>query len=343
MRHARKCFLLVIACVCLTGCISNKEAVKTAALKKEEKIKIGMSFDSMVIERWQKDRDIFVSTAEEMGAEVNVQNANGDSKEQIDQIEYLIEKKMDVIVIIAVDSEELKPVVKKAKDEGIYVIAYDRLLADADADLYITFDNAQVGRLMAASLIESVGDDGRIAAIYGSPTDNNVKLVQESFEEEIAKTNIQILYRTYAEGWLAETGYLSMSEWLSKDRAIDGVLCGNDDVAREVIRALSVYRLAGRVAVVGQDADAAACQKVVEGIQTMTVYKPVSELAKKAAKYSVMLAKGETLDINDTFDDGTYQIPYCALEPIAVTKENMDDTVIADRFHSPDEVYLNVE
>ena len=111
----------------------------------EEKPLIGMSFDSFLIERWQRDRDVFVSTASELGAEVNVQIANGDASEQISQIEYFIKKDVDAIVVVAVDCYGLSDIVQKARDAGIYVISYDRLIMNAKSDLYISFDNEMVG------------------------------------------------------------------------------------------------------------------------------------------------------------------------------------------------------
>lgn len=115
-----------------------------------------MSFDSFVIERWQRDRDIFVSTAKELGAEVNVQNANGDLEQQKKQINYFIDKGMDVIVVICIDSKGLTEEVQRAKDAGIKIIAYDRLLQNTDIDLYISFDNERVGTMMGEALLETV-------------------------------------------------------------------------------------------------------------------------------------------------------------------------------------------
>ena len=144
---------MLVALLLLTGCqsgeVNNNESVDAT----EKKIHIGMSFDSFVIERWQKDRDIFVSLAKDMGAEVNVQNANGDINEQIKQIEYFIEKGMDAIVIVCIDSDSLSEVVKKAKDAGIKVVAYDRLIHNSDVDLYVSFDNYEVGKLMGEALV----------------------------------------------------------------------------------------------------------------------------------------------------------------------------------------------
>lgn len=120
-------------------------------------------------------------------------------------------------------------------------------------------------------------------------------------------------------------------------------MCGNDDLASQAFRALSENRLAGSVILVGQDADLAACQRIVEGTQEMTVYKPLKNLAKDAATFAVLLAKGEPLGVSDTISDGSYDVPYQKLDPIAVTMENIDKEIIDSGFHQHDDVYLNVK
>ena len=144
MKKSIYCIIILSIFIAFTGCAEDK-VPDNEGYEVENKIQIGLSFDSFVIERWQRDRDVFVYTAEEMGAEVNVQNANGDAKKQISQIEYFIEKEMDVIVIIAVDSKACAEVVDKAKKAGIKIVAYDRLLITSGVDLYISFDN-EIGR-----------------------------------------------------------------------------------------------------------------------------------------------------------------------------------------------------
>lgn len=335
------CLILCTVVVTMTGCF-NRSNPKKDTMVPEDKIQIGYSFDSFVIERWQKDRDVFVAEAKKLGANVNVQNANGDVEEQKAQIQYFIDKKVDVIVVVAVDSEACSDVLKKARDAGIKVIAYDRLLRKINADLYISFDNEEVGRLMAKTLVSKVPAGGNIITVFGSTADNNVQLLEKGFKEVIEKSDLNRIYSTYAEGWLAEKAFSAVNEGLKITKEIDGIMCGNDDLASQAVLALSENRMAGKVVVTGQDADLAACQRIVEGTQTMTVYKPVDILAKSAAEYAVKLAKNEKLDGTDTINDGKYDIPYVKLQPIAVTKENMDEVIIGDGFHLKEEVYLNV-
>lgn len=347
-------FILSMAVFVLNGCSKKNEKIRKENVT-DNKIKIGLCFDSFVIERWQRDRDVFVSTAQDLGAEVNVQNANGDVKEQLSQIKYFIEKKVDVIVLIAVDCQACAELVKKAKEAGIIVVAYDRLVQNAGVDLYISFDNVKVGELMAESLAENVPQGGNIVTIFGPTTDHNVDMMEQGFKDYLKgkDKNFNVIYSVNAKEWLAEEAFKAVNKALSINSKIDGVLCGNDDLASQAVRALSENRLAGKVVVTGQDADMAACQRIVEGTQTMTVYKPVDKLAKAAAECAVKLAKGQDIyavkqsregDIVtiNTINDGTYNVPYVKLDPIAVTKDNMDEIIIKGGFQQKEDVYLNV-
>ena len=320
---------------------SNKAEVDP---EKEDKIQIGMSFDSFVIERWQRDRDIFVSMVKELGAEVNVQNANGDIEEQKKQIDYFIKKEMDVIVIICIDSEGLKEHVQKAKDAGIKIIAYDRLINNADVDLYISFDNEMVGTMMAQALIGEGISGGSVLMLGGSAADNNVSLVENGFREVMKKNNVTILDSMHAEGWKAELAAAYVYDHMDIVSRADAIMCGNDDLASKVVHALSEKRMAGNILVVGQDADLEACQRIVEGTQVMTVYKPVEKLAQRAAECAVQLARGEEITGADvsTIHNGSFDVPYIGLEPISVNEDNINEVIIGSGFHLKEDVYLNV-
>lgn len=330
--------------IALTGCASANNNSAVADTQEEQKIQIGMSFDSFVIERWQRDRDVFVSTAKELGAEVNVQNANGDLEEQKRQIDYFIKKGMDVIVIICIDSDGLKESVEKAKEEGIKVIAYDRLITDADVDLYITFDNTMVGSMMAEALVDNGLGGGSVLMLGGSPTDSNVPLVEAGFKNVMRENNVRILDSIHADGWRAELAADYIYEHMDIVSQADAIMCGNDNIASRVVPALAEKRLAGKVLVVGQDADLEACQRIVEGTQVMTVYKPVEKLAQRAAECAVTVAKGEKIEGEDvtTINNGKYIVPYVGLEPISVTEENINEVIINSGFHLKEDVYLNV-
>lgn len=327
----------------LCGCGMNEQDGMQTPQSDEEKIEIGITFDSFVIERWQRDRDVFVAAAQELGAEVNVQNANGSIAEQRKQIDYFIKKKVDVIVVVQVaDGEgELDDAVEDAHRAGIPVIAYDRQIMNAGADLYISFDNEAVGRLMGEHMREHLDGAGQILQICGPLADNNVTQVMSGFEQALAGSDMEIMLTEYADNWLAETGFSVTSSYLGAAQAPDGIMCGNDSIAGQSIRALSERRLAGGICVVGQDADLEACQRIVEGTQCMTVYKPVEKLARRAAELAVALARDEQLQVGGEISDGKQMIPYECLEPVAVTKENMDE-IITGKYHEESDIYLNI-
>lgn len=354
--------ILVIAILLvsvMTGCSYNSAPKKVADKKKS--INIGLCFDSFVIERWLRERDTFVTAAKELGAKVNVQNANGDVKEQISQIDYLISQNVDVIVIIAVDCEAISDAVKRAKNKGISVISYDRLIKNVDADLYISFDNETVGRDMGKAMKHALPHGGKIFEINGSSADDNVIRVEKAFKQEISEAGIDIVYSDYCKGWSAKAAGEYVEKALEKYPDVDGIMCGNDDLASEVARVLSENRLSGKVALISQDADLLACQRIVEGTQKMTEFKKVEELAKTAAYFAVKIAKGEKYykagdsgqkKENDEkssdyiatkkIDNGKSLVPYYSLKPVMVTKSNLDSIIIDSGFHTKEEVYLNV-
>ena len=326
----------------LAGCGTATPSSDEKPAQESDTIKIGLSIDSLLIERWSRERDLFVSKAQELGAEVNVQNANGVVDEQIKQIRYFIDKKMDVIVVIAIDDIALRDTIADAKKAGVKVIAYDRPIRNANADLYLSVDNEKVGELMAEYIKKKIGNEGTIIQVKGSPTDYNVQMVQNGFERILSTTRIKIDYAEFSNGWVAENGFTVTDEYLKTGKTPDAIMCGNDNLAAHAIRALIEHRLGGKVCVVGQDADLEACQRIVEGTQYMTVYKPVEKLAVKAAERAVDMANGVPLGLKDTFNDGTYDVPYEKLEPVAVTKQNMDE-VITGKYHQKNEIYLNVQ
>ena len=344
MKKWKTICLLLVMMLLLISCGEGEGGKSVNSPQEEEKIQIGMSFDSFVIERWQRDRDVFVSMAKELGAEVNVQNANGDIEEQKKQIDYFIQKDMDVIVIICIDSEGLGSSVQKSKDAGIKVIAYDRLIKDADVDLYISFDNEMVGTMMAQALIDEGLAGGNVLMLGGSPQDNNVSLVEGGFKKVMEENDVTVLDSFHADGWRAELAAAYVYDHVDVVSEADAIMCGNDNLASQVVHALAEKRLAGDILVVGQDADLEACQRIVEGTQVMTVYKPVEKLAQRAAECAVMLARGEEITGDDVsiMDNGSYQIPYVGLLPVSVTEKNINDVIINSGFHLKEDVYLNV-
>lgn len=340
----RKLCLGIALCMMFTvGCSNHSKEEAKVTGKKSDKIQIGMTIDSKVLERWERDVNTYVETAERMGAEVEVMSANADVQVQIRQIEKFTEEKKDVITVIATDCDRMKLPLERARQQGIKVVAYDRLINNVEADLYISFDNRKIGELMGETMMKKLPDGGNIMMICGPKSDNNAVVIEQAFLETIEGSNLKVVQTEYAEGWTPEYAFQAVDEAFENIEGIDGVMCGNDALAVSAIQALSQRRLAGKVCVVGQDADVEACQKIMEGTQEMTVFKNIDELAEKAAEYSVMLAQNLPLeDVDQMVKTEEYNVPAKLLNPIAVTKENMDEVIIGSGFHEKNEVYLNV-
>ncbi|MGF7397621.1 D-xylose ABC transporter substrate-binding protein [Thermoanaerobacterium thermosaccharolyticum] len=325
---------------------NNQTSQTTNTSDNSGKIKIGFSFDTLNLERWQHDRDYFVQRAKELGADVLVQSANSDSQTQYSQCQNLIAQGIKVLVIIPHDGSAIAPIVEEAHKAGVKVLAYDRLIMNADVDAYVSFDNEKVGELQAEAITKLV-PKGNYFLLEGSPTDNNAKLFEQGqkkvLQPLVDKGDIKIVGEQWAQDWLTQNAYNIMQNALTaNNNKIDAVVDANDSTALGAIRALQEQNLAGKVAISGQDADLANCQLIVEGKQSMTVYKPVKEEATKGADVAVALAKGEDINANGKVNNGKIDVPSVLLTPVAVDKNNMVDTIIKDGFHSLDEVYKNV-
>lgn len=325
---------------------SNGSNASNAAANSSGKIKIGLSMDDLRLERWQHDRDIFTQKANELGAEVLVQSANGDDQTQFSQAENLLSQGINVLVVIPHNGDAMAPIVGEAHKAGVKVLAYDRLITNSDVDYYISFDNVKVGELQAESIVKQV-PKGNYFLMGGSPTDNNAKLFRKGqmniLQPLIDKGDIKVVGDQWAKDWLPEEALKIMENALTANKnKIDAVVASNDSTAGGAIQALAAQKLDGKVAISGQDADLAACQRIVEGKQTMTVYKPIKDLATKAAEVAVAMAKGEKIDANGKVNNGKIDVPSILLKPIAVDKTNIVDTVIKDGFQKLEDVYKNV-
>lgn len=302
-----------------------------------KQIKIGMAVDDLRLERWQKDRDIFVDQAKSLGADVFVQSSNGNEETQMSQIENMINRGVDVLVIIPYNGQVLSNVIAEAKREGIKVLAYDRMINNADVDFYISFDNEKVGQLQAQSLVKRV-PQGNYFLMGGSPVDNNAKMFRAGqmavLKPLIDSGKIKIVGDQWADGWLPENALKIMENALTaNNNKIDAVVASNDATAGGAIQALAAQGLAGKVAISGQDADLAGIQRINQGTQTMTVYKPIKQLASTAAEIAVQLGNGEKPTSNASLNNGLKEVPSYLLTPISVDKSNIESTVIADGFH----------
>ncbi|MEB3101408.1 D-xylose ABC transporter substrate-binding protein [Ferviditalea candida] len=313
--------------------------------KAQKTIVVGFSMDTLEEERWRKDRDYFIASVQKLGADVNVQAANSDDAKQLAQAEYLISQHVDVLVVVPHNADASAAIVAKAHAAGIKVLSYDRLIKNSSVDLYVSFDNERVGQMQAAA-ITKLAPKGSYALIEGADSDYNAHLFKQGqmdiLQPLIDKGDIHVVYDQWTKEWEPTIALANMKNALKSNlNHIDAVLAANDSTAGAVVEALKAQGLAGKIPVSGQDADLAGCQRIIEGTQTMTVYKPIKALAEKAAELAVDLANGKSVATVRTINNGKIDVPSILLDPIAVDKTNMDATVISDGFHKKEEVYKN--
>ncbi|MCE9612730.1 MAG: substrate-binding domain-containing protein [Lentisphaerae bacterium] len=308
-------------------------------------IVIGLSMDTEKEARWQKDRDVFTARARELGAQVKTQSANSDDTRQIQDVKSLLANHVDVLVIIPHDGDAMAEGVREAAKAGVPVIAYDRLIRNCDLDLYLSFDNVKVGEMQARYLVEHLpGGKGRIVRIYGAPTDNNAKIFKQGQDQVlaplIARGDIEVVHEDWATDWDSANAKKIMNAALTRaSSGFDAVLASNDGTAGGAIQALKEAGLAGKVIVTGQDADLVACQRIAAGQQAMTVYKPIQNLATRAAELAVTMARGKPVIANGAVANGQKDVPAVLLDIVSVDKDNLRQTIVAGGFHSEAEVF----
>lgn len=331
--------------VCLIAFVAASCSPESAGdrPKGAKPIVIGLSLDTVREERWQRDRDEFVRHAKELGAEVRVQVANNDDARQTAQCENLLTQGVDVLVVAPHNSESAATIVQAAHKAGVPVLAYDRLINKCDLDLYLSFDNVQVGRLQAGYAVQRV-PKGRYQLIAGAPTDNNAHLFRqgqlEVLDPYVKRGDITIVGDQWATDWQPVEALKIMENALTRNaNRIDAVVVSNDGLAGGAIQALAEQKLTGKVLVTGQDAELSACQRVLAGTQSMTVYKSIHGLARRGAEVALLLARKQPVpDATAKLNNGFKDVPAILIAPIAVDKLNMDSTVVADGFHTKAEL-----
>jgi D-xylose transport system substrate-binding protein len=294
-----------------------------------------------------QDRPNFERKAKELcsDCEILYSNADQDAAKQQQQAEAAITKGAKVLVLDPVDAASAGAIVNRAKQAKIPVISYDRLITDADIDYYISFDNEQVGKLQGESLVKKLQDDGAkgdIIMINGAPTDNNAKLFKEGAHSVIDSSDFKVAKEYDTPDWSPDKAQQEMEQAITAvgEDGFVGVYAANDGTGGGAIAAMKSAGIDPKTRpTTGQDAELAAIQRILAGEQYMTVYKAIKAEAEAAAELAVALAKGETPSGADAeIDNGMKQVPSILLTPVAVTVDNINDTIIKDKFWSVDEV-----
>lgn len=308
----------------------------------KSKLLIGFSIDSLKVERWQTDLDSFQTEAQKHGAKVIAKDADSDDETQFQQVKDMIQAGIKVLVIVPHDTTKASRIVDAAKAAGVKVISYDRMVLNSDVDLFVGFDVYEIGRMQAESIVK-LAPKGNYVLIAGSPTDSNAKILHDEqlkvLQPYIDRGDIKVVADSYTKDWEPAEAYLHMMEAIDSSKGdITAVLASNDGMAGGAIQALSEHNLAGKVLVSGQDADLAAIIRILDGTQTMTIYKSITKEGARAALEAIKLAKGEKIESNSTMDNGKKKVPAVMLKPIVVTKDNVKSTVIKDGFQKLDSI-----
>jgi len=294
-----------------------------------------------------QDRPNFERKAKELCPDCQIiySNADQDAAKQQQQAEAAITNGAKVLVLDPVDAASAGAIVNNAKSRQIPVVSYDRLITDADIDYYISFDNEQVGKLQGESLVKKLTDDGAkgdIIMINGAPTDNNAKLFKEGAHSVIDNSDFKVAKEYDTPDWSPDKAQQEMEQAITavgKDGFV-GVYAANDGTGGGAIAAMKGNGIDPKTRpTTGQDAELAAIQRILIDEQYMTVYKAIKAEAEAAAELAVALAKGEDPPAaDDKIDNGMKDVPSILLTPVAVTKDNIKDTIIKDKFWSADEI-----
>jgi D-xylose transport system substrate-binding protein len=324
MRISRGWTLLIVAAGVV--CASSSVFAQT----------VGVSWSNFQEERWKRDEAAMKAAIEKAGGKYISADAQGSNEKQVADIENLITRGAKVLVVLAWDADAVLPAVKRARSEGIAVIAYDRLIQDKDV-FYLTFDNVEVGRMQAQGVFKKK-PAGNYVFIKGAPTDPNADFLHkgqlEVLNPAIKAGKIKVVGEQYTEGWAPEVAQRNMEQILTKNgNKVDAVVASNDGTAGGVVAALRAQNLVG-LPVSGQDGDIAALNRVALGEQTVSVFKDARKLGEAAGTVAVQLAKGKKpKDIAGTvtWAEGTKKIPMISmfLKPVPITTDNLDYVISA--------------
>jgi len=303
----------------------------SVAFAESHGVTVGVSWSNFQEERWKTDEAAIVGALEAAGATYVSADAQSSSSKQLADVESLIAQGVDALIILAQDAQAIESAVQAAADEGIPVVAYDRLIEDERA-FYLTFDNVEVGRMQARAVF-AAQPEGNYVMIKGSPTDPNADFLrggqQEIIDDAVSSGAITIVGEAYTDGWLPANAQRNMEQILTaNDNNVDAVITSNDGTAGGVVDALTAQGMEG-IPVSGQDGDHAALNRVAKGTQTVSVWKDARELGKAAGEIAVGLAKG--MDAGESFEwtsPGGTTMTARFLSPVPITADNL--SVVTD-------------
>src|SRR4051812_43258779 len=290
------------------------------------------------------DKPDFEKAVEELCEDCDViySNAGGDAQKQQSQAEAALTQGAEVLVVDPMDSKSAAAIAEKAQAQNVPVVSYDRLIENGEVDAYVSFDNERVGELQAETLAKKLKEDGSpngpIIKINGDPADPNAALFKAGSNKGFEAAGVKVAKEYDTPGWSAENAQREAQQAITAlgNNGFAGIYAANDDTGGGAIAALKGAGLnPEEVPVTGQDATVAGLQRILAGQQYMTVYKEIGPQAKVSAEIAIDLAEGKGVPqdkVTEDVNNGKADIPSVLLEPIAVTKDNVKSTVVADGF-----------
>lgn len=312
--------------------------------KQQGDVKLGFLIPATEGSRWIIDKGFVEKVAAERGVEILVRSAENDENLQLKQASELLDEGVDVLIVVPSNSNTSAAIVRDAHDKGVPVIAYDRLIKNCDLDYLVTYEGAKIGQLMVEHAVQKV-PKGNYVVLFGDAGDVNaisIKNAQEEFlKPYVDRGDIKIIYKTYVENWNMMNAYQIMKQVLAfSDQKIDVVITSYDGVAMGVLKALEEDGNKTVTVLTGQDSEIGAIKAIVDGRMSLTVYKSIRETAEAAVDLAIKMARGEKIaKAKATINNGRKEVPMLLLEPVAVDKNNIRSTVIADKYYTEEEVY----
>ncbi len=323
--------------------------------------KVGVAMPTKDLQRWNQDGSNMEEQLKAAGYEVDLQFANNDVKEQVNQIENMINNGCNVLVIASIEGDSLGTVLATAKEKGIPVIAYDRLIMNTDAvSYYATFDNYMVGTKQGEYIEKELGlKDGaegpfNLEVTTGDPGDNNARyfyqgaidVLQPYIDKGVlvVKSGQLDFDQVATASWSSENAQSRAENIVSSNYAdgsnIDAWLCSNDSTAQGVVAALDANYNGEWPIITGQDCDIVSVQNMIAGKQSMSIFKDTRTLAAQVVKMVGQILKGETVDVNDTetYDNGTGVIPSYLCEPVFADINNYKELLIDSGYYTEDQL-----
>lgn len=332
--RAALAFLIFLG-IAFTACTKRDSAPEA------KRARIGFVLATMNEERYAKDRDYFLEHAKLMGADVEFVSCDDKVDVQTAKVETLLAKGVDVLVVQPVNGAAAASLVQMAKRDKVPVVAYDRIILNADIDAYVTQDSFKVGELQAEEALRVVGGKGNFVILMGE--------AGHSVAEQITAGNLSVLEKAPEAkvvlkqnhpGWSTALALSTVENVLTRHKNdIQAILANNDGMALGAIQALEEQKLAGKVFVAGADADLAAVKDIVKGRQSMTVLKGIEPLAKAAVETAVALARGEKPKTDASYPNGVKDVPTVNTPVFRVTRENLKEQIIDYGFHSAEAIY----